>query len=54
MLFALADLLQKWRRYNRGLLELSRLDDRELADLGIIRSDIPWIAWEHSDRDRRD
>ncbi len=37
--------LQSWRRYNRSLNELSRLGDRELADIGISRSDIPRIAW---------
>jgi uncharacterized protein YjiS (DUF1127 family) len=37
--------LRSWRRYNRSLNELSRLGDRELADIGISRSDIPRIAW---------
>jgi uncharacterized protein YjiS (DUF1127 family) len=37
--------LQSWRRYNRSLNELSRLGDRELADIGISRSDIPRVAW---------
>jgi uncharacterized protein YjiS (DUF1127 family) len=38
--------LQSWRRYNASLHELSRLDDRELSDIGISRSDIPRVAWE--------
>ena len=41
---------QQWRRYNASLSELNRLGDRELADLGISRSDIPRVAWESSER----
>ncbi|MBO0663427.1 DUF1127 domain-containing protein [Jiella sp. MQZ9-1] len=33
-----------WRRYRETLNELSRLSRRELADLGISRSDIPTVA----------
>lgn len=40
---------QQWRRYNQSLSELSRLGDRELADIGITRSDIPRVAWENSE-----
>ncbi len=40
---------QQWRRYNQSLSELSRLGDRELADIGITRSDIPRVAWETSE-----
>ena len=29
----------------RSLNELSRLSDRELADIGISRCDIPRVAW---------
>jgi uncharacterized protein YjiS (DUF1127 family) len=39
-------MLRVWRRYNEGLRELNRLDDRELADIGITRCDIQRIAWE--------
>ena len=42
--------LRSWRRYNRSVNELSRLGDRELADIGISRGDIPAIAWETSQR----
>ena len=35
-----------WRRYSESLRELNRLDDRELSDIGITRSDIQRIAWE--------
>jgi uncharacterized protein YjiS (DUF1127 family) len=41
--------LQSWRRYNASLRELSHLDDRELSDIGISRSDIPRVALESSD-----
>jgi len=33
-----------WKRYNRTVSELSALSNRDLADLGISRSDIQRIA----------
>jgi len=42
--------LRQWRRYNSNLRELNQLGDRELADIGISRSDIPRVAWESSER----
>lgn len=42
----LVRMFRAWRRYNESLRELNRLDDRELADIGISRSDIQRIAWE--------
>ena len=45
MFLALVRFLQAWRRYNKSLNELSRLGDRELADIGISRSDIARVAW---------
>ena len=42
----LVRLLRGWRRYSECLRELNRLDDRELADIGITRCDIQRIAWE--------
>ena len=33
-----------WRREREAVRELSRLSDRELADLGIARSDIRAVA----------
>ncbi|MCM2503582.1 MULTISPECIES: DUF1127 domain-containing protein [Aureimonas] len=33
-----------WRRYRETCTELNRLSQRELADLGISRADIPSIA----------
>jgi uncharacterized protein YjiS (DUF1127 family) len=38
--------VRKWNRYNRSMTELSRLGDRELADIGISRSDIQRVAWK--------
>ena len=48
MLSHLIRAFRTWRNYERSLDELSRLGDRELADIGIVRSDIPRIAWENS------
>ena len=45
MFAALVRFIQEWKRYNQSLSELSRLGDRELADIGISRSDIPRVAW---------
>jgi uncharacterized protein YjiS (DUF1127 family) len=39
-------MLRVWRRYSESLRELNRLDDRELADIGITRCDVQRIAWE--------
>jgi uncharacterized protein YjiS (DUF1127 family) len=50
MFSALIRFIQEWKRYNRSLNELSRLGDRELADIGISRSDIPRVAWTASQR----
>ena len=44
MLSAIVRFIQEWKRYNRSLNELNRLGDRELADIGISRSDIPRVA----------
>ena len=40
--------LQSWKRYGAAVRELSNLNDRELSDIGITRSDIPRLAWEHA------
>lgn len=47
MLISLIRLVQSWRQYGTAVRELSGLSDRELADIGITRSDIPHVAWEH-------
>jgi len=50
MLSHLIRLFRSWRAYERSLRELSRLGDRELADIGLTRSEIPRIAWENTRR----
>jgi uncharacterized protein YjiS (DUF1127 family) len=45
----LIGVYRQWRRYNQSLRELNRLGDRELADIGITRGDIPRVAWETSE-----
>ena len=39
--------IQQRRSQNRACSELNRLSDRELADLGIFRADIPSIVAGH-------
>ncbi len=36
-------LYANWRRRQAAYEELSSLDDRSLADIGITRSDIPYL-----------
>lgn len=36
--------LSRWKRYNRTVAELEALSNRDLADLGLTRHDIPRIA----------
>jgi uncharacterized protein YjiS (DUF1127 family) len=50
MLVAVLGFLRAWKRYNASLNELYQLGDRELADIGITRSDIPRIAWDNANR----
>jgi uncharacterized protein YjiS (DUF1127 family) len=45
MFTSIVRFLRSWKRYNRSLNELNRLGDRELADIGISRSDIARVAW---------
>jgi uncharacterized protein YjiS (DUF1127 family) len=48
MLSSIARLYQAWRRHESVRRELSHLTDRELADIGITRSDIERIASEEA------
>jgi uncharacterized protein YjiS (DUF1127 family) len=48
MISSLVRLVQAWRDYGSAVRELSALNDRELADLGISRSDIDWVARQHT------
>ncbi len=50
MLVAIINFIQSWKRYNQSLHELYQLGDRELADIGISRSDIPRVAWDAANR----
>ena len=50
MFAALVRFFQEWKRYHQSLNELSRLGDRELADIGISRSDIQRVAWNAAHR----
>jgi uncharacterized protein YjiS (DUF1127 family) len=45
MLATIVRTFRAWRRYSQSVNELNRLGDRELADIGISRSDIPRVAW---------
>lgn len=38
--------IQRWNRYSRTVQELNHLTNRELADLGLTRSDISRVARE--------
>jgi uncharacterized protein YjiS (DUF1127 family) len=48
MFASIVRFIREWKRYNQSLSELSRLCDRELADIGISRSDIQRVAWNAS------
>jgi uncharacterized protein YjiS (DUF1127 family) len=39
--------LAEYRRQQRALEELYSLDDRSLADIGITRSEIPYLMSRH-------
>jgi uncharacterized protein YjiS (DUF1127 family) len=44
MLLSLIRMIQAFRDYQRNVSELSQLSDRELADIGLDRADIPRVA----------
>jgi uncharacterized protein YjiS (DUF1127 family) len=44
MFTCIVRLYQAWRRHEKARRELSHLADRELADIGITRSDIERVA----------
>ena len=44
MLPSLIRMIQAFRDYRRNVAELSALSNRELADIGLDRSDIPRVA----------
>ena len=47
MLLSLIRMIQSFRNYHRTVSELSQLSDRELADIGLDRSDIRRVAAGH-------
>jgi len=42
------ETFRKWAAYQQTVRELSQLDNRQLNDLGINRSDIQRIARDHA------
>ena len=46
MFAAIVRFVRSWKDYQKSLSELSRLGDRELADIGVARADIPRLAWD--------
>jgi uncharacterized protein YjiS (DUF1127 family) len=50
LLSSLIRMIRSWRRFNSSLRELNAMGDRELADIGISRSDIPRVAWDAAER----
>jgi uncharacterized protein YjiS (DUF1127 family) len=40
----ISDRVRRWRDYRRALNELDSLSDRELAELGLFRCDLPRVA----------
>ena len=44
-LSGLRDRFTAWRERERAFAELSALDDRTLADLGLRRADIPFVVY---------
>jgi uncharacterized protein YjiS (DUF1127 family) len=40
--------LHSWRKYRDSVRELSQLSDRELADIGVKRGNIPFIARQNA------
>ena len=36
--------INEWRRYREAVRELSQMSDNELADIGISRCDIEYVA----------
>ena len=48
MFSAIFEFYHTWKRYGAAVSELSHLSDRELADIGVTRSDIPRVAWENA------
>ena len=48
MFTSITRLFHAWKRHGAVRRELAHLSDRELADIGITRSDIERIASDHA------
>ena len=48
MFETLKSRINAWKRYSRTVSELEAMSNRELADIGIMRTDIGRIAREAS------
>ena len=48
-LHKVGERVSEWRKLNRAYGELYALDDRSLADIGLTRSEIPYILSHESD-----
>ena len=44
MIMNIARSFTNWRKYRQTINELGRMSNRELSDLGINRSEIPYVA----------
>jgi uncharacterized protein YjiS (DUF1127 family) len=51
-LHSVTERIDEWRKYQKAYHELLSLDDRGLADIGITRSEIPFILTHLSDPSR--
>ncbi len=51
LLHGLSASLTDWRQRQRAYAELAALDDRSLADIGITRSEIPYVLSHAAERE---
>jgi uncharacterized protein YjiS (DUF1127 family) len=51
-LHSVGERFDGWRKYQQAYRELASLDDRALADIGVTRSEIPFILSHVSDPSR--
>jgi uncharacterized protein YjiS (DUF1127 family) len=45
LIASIVERFNAWRERERAFAELNALDDRTLADLGLRRSDIPYVVY---------
>lgn len=51
-LHTVGERFDEWRKYQQAYRELASLDDRALADIGLTRSEIPFVLTHVSDPSR--